>query len=478
MSTDNTNPAQSAAMPLTPDAAGVFADFAAALDFDSIPPAVVECTRKLILDQLGVMLVGATAAGVPELVASVREWGGARESSVLGHGLKVPAPLAALVNGTMARAQDYDALHERAIVHITAGCLPQCLALAERRGRVSGKEFITAMAAGMEFMIRLGISFETSFLHTGRVTTLHQATFGGALAGAKLLNLDGRQIVSALGLAYSQVAGNLQVTVEGTVLVRVLQGFAAQAAVQSVLLAERGLVGPQRVLQGEFGYFKAYHDNRYDAGVLTHDLGKRFELPDVSIKFYPCCFLSHFAIDAMLQLVRNEGLRPYDVEAIHVRVTQGTYNVVCAPTEAKRKPETMEEALFSLPYTVAAALMHGKFGLEEMTLRAIRDPAVRAVAQRISTVVDAELEQQHGRAIGPSIVEITRKDGRRLSRRVDFCKGHPKNPMSFDDCAQKFRSCAAFAARPLAADTVETVIDQVRKLEALEDISRLVSLLA
>lgn len=469
---------QSAAVPLEPDAARVFADFAAALDFDRIPTPVVECTKKLIIDQLGVMLVGAAAAGVPELVASVREWGGAREASVIGHGFKAPAPLAALVNGTMARAQDYDALHERAIVHITAGCLPQCLAIAERRGRVTGKEFITAMVAGMEFMIRLGISFETSFLHTGRVTTLHQATFGGALAGAKLLNLDRRQIVSALGLAYSQVAGNLQVTVEGTVLVRVLQGFAAQAAVQSALFAERGLVGPERVLQGEFGYFKTYHENRYDAEILTRDLGKHFELPDVSIKFYPCCFLSHFAIDAMLQLVRSEGLRANDVVAIAVRVTQGTYNVVCAPEAAKRKPETMEEALFSLQYTVAAALVHGRFGLEQMTLRAIRDPAVRFVAQRISTAVDAELERQHGRAIGPSIVEVTCKDGRRLSCRVDFCKGHPKNPMNFDDCAQKFRSCAAFAAKPLAAEVVEAVIDQVRNLEDLADISRFVALLA
>ncbi len=143
-----------------------------------------------------------------------KTWGGAPEATVLGYGIKVPAPHAALVNGTMARAQDYDAFHERALVHITAGCLPQCLAIAERRGRVTGKEFISAMVAGMEFMIRLGVSLETSFLHAGRVTTLHQATFGGALAGAKLLNLDRRKIVSAPGLAYSQVSGKLQVAVE------------------------------------------------------------------------------------------------------------------------------------------------------------------------------------------------------------------------------------------------------------------------
>ena len=461
-----------------PDAARLFADFAVGLEYGAIPAHVVDCTKKLIIDQLGVMLIGATASGVPALAASVREWGGAAEAGIVGQKLRVPAPAAALVNGAMARAHDYDALHERGIVHITAGCLPQCLALAERRGGVSGREFITAMVTGMEFMIRLGISFETSFLHTGRVTTLHQATFGGALAGSKLLKFNADQTVSALGLAYGQVAGNLQVTVEGTVLVRVLQGFAAQTAVQSVILAERGLVGPQRVLQGEFGYFKAYHDNRYSAALLLDDLGVRYELPDVSVKFYPCCFLSHFAIDAMLQLVRDEGLRAADVEAVEVRVTQGTYNVVCSPAEAKRQPQTMEAALFSLQYTVAAALLHGRFGLEQMTTAAISDPAARALAQRITTVVDADLEQHHGRAIGPSIVNVVCRDGRRLSCRVDLCKGHPDNPMSFDDCAQKFRQCAAFAAAPLPLAVIESVIETVRHLESVADISELLALLA
>jgi 2-methylcitrate dehydratase PrpD len=460
----------------TVDAARCFADFAVDLDFARIPPEVIDCTKKLVLDQLGVMLVGRSAAGVPELVQTVREWGGAAEATVLGYGFKAPAPHAALVNGTMARANDYDALHERAIVHITAGSLPQCLAIAERRGNVSGRELITAMVAGMEFMIRLGISYETSFLHTGRVTTLHQATFGGALAGAKLLGLDRCQTVSALGLAYGQVAGNLQVTVEGTVLVRVLQGFAAQTAVQSVVLAQRGLKGPERVLEGEFGYFKAYHDNRYNRDVLLADLGTRFEIPDVSIKYYPCCFLSHFAIDGMLKLVRDEKLRSEDVEKIVVRVTQGTYNVVCSPPDAKREPRNAQDALFSLPYGVAAALTHGRFGLSQMTQAAIDDPATREVLQRVTTVVDSELERAHSRGVGPCILEVTLKNGRSLECRVDYCKGHPKNPMSFDDCAAKFRDCAAFAGA-LSEEGMERVIERVGNLERVEDIGEIVALL-
>lgn len=460
------------------DIAAIYAEFGHSLAYERLPSAVVEDTKKLILDQLAVMLVGSAAAGVDGLLAAARSWGGAGEARVLVHGDRMPAHQAALINGTMARAHDYDSFHESAMVHVTAGSLPQCLGAAERRGGVSGKDFLTAMALGMEFMLRLGHSFEANFLHTGRVTTLHLATFGGALAAAKLLRLEPRATVSALGLACAQVSGNLQVTVEGTVLVRVLQGFAAQTATMSAILAEQGLIGPERVFQGEFGYFKAYHDNKYNADRLTRGLGEAWEIPGISIKYYPCCFLAHFAIDAMRQLSASKRVTPDTIESIHVRVTQGTYNVVCAPLEAKRRPRTTQEALFSLPYTVANAAVHGHVTLEHMTPKAIGDEKVMAVADKVTVAVDPELERTHGRVIGPSIVEVALKDGRRESLRVDAVKGHPSNPMSFDDCAEKLWACAAFAARPLDRTRLSQAVEMVRELDRVDDVSDLVDLLS
>ncbi len=459
---------------VTPDLALEMANFAQQLRFEDIPRPVVECVKKLILDQLGVMRVGARATGVPELSAHVKKNAGASQASVLGYGFKAPAAQAAMVNGSMARAQDFDALHERGIVHITAGSLPQALALSQYRGAVSGKEFLTAMVLGMEFMIRLGLSFKTSFLKTGRVTTLHQASFGGALLGAKLLKLTPRATVSALGLAFGQISGNLQVTVEGTMLVRVLQGFAAQNAVQSVLLAEQGLTGPERVFQGEWGYFKSYHDNQYEPAGLLRDLGQVYELPDVSIKNYPCCFLSHFAIDAVLQLMREEGLTALMTQSIRVGVTQGTFNVVCSPLATKQQPKTMEAALFSLPYCTAAALLAGEFGLPQMSLEAINNPEAQALAQCIVPEVDEALEREHGVGVGPSIVQVKLKNGGSLTRRVDYCKGHPKNPMTFDDCAEKFRRCNAFAQPSLDAAKVDALIATVAQLESVEDIQTVI----
>ncbi len=459
------------------DLAAQYATFARELTFARLPSEIVEDTKKLILDQLGVMLVGSSAAGVDSLMAAARAQGGAKEARVLVHGDRLPAKEAALINGTMARAQDYDAVHEDAIVHITAGSLPQCLAAAERKGGATGRDLITAMALAMEFMIRLGLSFETNFLKTGRVTTLHQAAFGGALGAAKLMGLDERQIVSALGLAYGQVSGNLQVTVEGTVLVRVLQGIAAQASMQSAILAEAGLVGPERVFEGEWGYFRAYHENKIRSGVLTDRLGAHWEIPGISIKYYPCCFLAHFGIEATRNLVKAHKIAPNDIAAVDVRTTQGTYNVVGSPIEAKRRPRTTQEALFSLPYTVAAAATSGVLTLNEMTPEAIADPGVRALAERVNVRVDAELEKAHGLGIGPTIVDIGLRNGARISERVDRVKGHPLQPMNFDDCVEKFLSCVPFAARPIPGNRIEQAIEAVRHLETLDDATRIVDLL-
>ena len=474
--TDRPGGAGDAAAAARVDAALTVAEFAHAITFAQLPGEVVETAKTLILDQLGVMILGSSAAGIDTLLATISQWGGQPEASVLVHGGRFPAHHAALVNGTMARALDYDAVHEKAILHVTAGSLPQCLAVAERRRGVSGKELVTAMVAAMEFMIRLGLASETSFLNTGRVTTLHQANFGGALAAAKLMRLGPRAIVSALGVAYGQVAGTLQMVVEGSVMVRVLQGFAAQNAVLAATLAENGLASIERVFEGEFGYFRAYHDNKYNAQTLTGGLGSEFVTPTTSIKYYPCCFLAHFAIEAMCRLRAEHDLRPDDVAAIHLRMTKGSYGAVCSPVAQKRVVTNTQEALFSAPYGVAAALVHGAVSVEHMMPAAIEDPRVAAVAARVTAEVDPELERAYGRIIGPSIVDVTLTDGRTLSCRVDSVKGHPSNPMSFDDCEEKFWSCVPYAAKPLARERLERLVERIRHLEQVDDVADLVAL--
>ncbi len=261
--------------------------------------------------------------------------------------------------------------------------------------------------------------------------------------------------------------------IEGTAVAQLQQGFAAQTSVLSAVLAEAGVQGPERVFQGEYGYYKTYHDDKYWAENLTRSLGDEFEVCDISVKYFPTCFLTHYANDAMIQMVAARKFTAGDIDAINVRVTKGVSKLVCTPIEAKRTPTNTQEALFSLPYTVAVAAVHGSVALEHLTAEAINDARVRALAQKVTVVVDEELERKRGHALGSSIVEVTLKNGAQFSQFSDIVKGHPSKPMSFADCEEKFWKCVRFSGKPLDKNRLERLVERVRKLEAVEDVSEL-----
>lgn len=461
------------------DTSRIYAEFADRLTFRDLSANVVDAVKRLVLDQLAVTLIGSAADGVGTLAKTATDWGGRPEATILVLGGRVPAHHAALVNGTMGRALDYDSVYEKAILHVMAGVFPQGLVMAERAGGVSGQDFVAALAAGMEFAIRLGLSFDTNFLHTGRVTSLHQSTFGGALTAAKLAGLTPDRTVAALGIASAQVSGTLQMAREGSVLVRVQQGLADQASITATILAEQRLGSIERVFQGEFGYFRTEHNNSYNPAALVDGLGARWNLLDTSIKYYPCCFCAHFAIEAIRRLVGKHRFTANEVRAIRVRMTQGSYNAVGAPIEEKRAVTTTEEALFSLPYTVATMLLKGALKPAHMVKPAhVRDPAVRAAAGKISIEVDDELERRYGRGLGVTIVEVELNGGRTHSTRVERCKGHPDEPMTLDDLEDKFWACAPHAARPIERAKLEALVRLVRGIEDVPDVTEIVSLLA
>jgi 2-methylcitrate dehydratase PrpD len=455
------------------DIAETWVNYSREVQFEDLPNEAVQSAKKLTLDTLGVMLVGSSASGIGTMAELFRAWGGKPESRIFLSGTKVPLPNAVLVNAAMARAHDFDSFHETAMVHPSAPIVPACLAVAEKLGGSDGKEFLTALVLGMEFMCRLGLSVDSSFLLGGFQTTNHVGTFGTALGVGRLLRLDARKMVHALGIAYGQIAGTLQAAVEGSVMVRIQQGFAAQIGVLSAILAENGIDGPREVFQGKFGYFPVFQQNRYDPSVLSRDLGKQFEVSQISVKSFPCCLLAHSSIAAMLRLREEERVDPQTVAKIQARVNQGAFNVVCQPLEQKRNPSSTREALFSLPYTVASALTRGHVSLEDFTDEALQEKEVRALANRVTAMVDKEIEEKYGRIIGPAVVEVILRDGRTLSRRVDFVKGNPQNPMSMGEVEEKFQRCLSFSIHRFEKKTIEGLLQQVRELDSLKDVSRI-----
>ena len=259
--------------------------------------------------------------------------------------------------------------------------------------------------------------------------------------------------MKAFGIVYSSVAGNHQVTRDASLMKRLQPGLAAQAAVVAVQLAQRGIRGAQGVFEGADGFFRVYLHGRVDADVVRQDLGRRFELMNLSYKPYPCCRDVHTAVDAVLQL-RAKAQRPAsDIQSIRVGVTAPGYQMVCVPEHVRLAPRTIVEAQFSIPYTVAAAWIDGRLGMRHFSDEGLQRADILDLASRVQPYVDAEIDRDWRRFVTPAKVTVQFRDGQTVETRVDYPKGHPKNMMTEAEFAAKTTDCATFAAKPLPADT-------------------------
>ena len=450
------------------------AEYAAGLRLESLPASLLEATKVAVLDTLGSAMAGTSAEGIQALRDLVREWRGAPQSSLWGFDGKVPAHHAALVNGAASRARDIDEVHEAAVMHSMATVLPVCLAVAEWKGGVPGRELIPAIVAGVDIMTRMGISLDNSPNVSGISSTWQLGTFGAAAAAGRLLGLDETGIVSALGSAACMAAGNQQPIIEGTMLVRVMQGITAQNGMTAAILASRNLNGPSLALEGRFGYFAANHQGKYDPAVITGELGERFEIANLSIKPFPCCKVIHSAVAGALEIKEKNNLRAEEIEGITVLVNQAAHNLVCRPLATKRRPSSIPGAQFSLPYCVAVALAKGDLFFDDFTPEALGDREVLDLAQKLEVVVDPEVERMCARNIGFSVVRVSTAGRGQFEARVERVKGSPQNPMNLDEVEKKFRKCAAFAEEMVSENALARVIEMVRHLERSPDVSALV----
>jgi 2-methylcitrate dehydratase PrpD len=323
--------------------------------------------------------------------------------------------------------------------------------MAEKIGKVNGKHFITAIALGADLISRMRLAPKLKSSSTGWSANTY-APFGTATVAAKILGLDEQRLWNAMGLAFSQAAGSLQSIVDGSLAVRLDHGLGARAGAVSVLLAQMGLTGSRNILEGRYGFYPLYFHNDYDASRLTKDLGKRFEGTYVSVKPFPSCKLNHAPIEAVLSIVAQHAIEPKDINQIVVGVNQYAYNLCCVPRESKIVPQTIVDAQFSIPYTVAVAVVKRDLFIHDFTLDAIKDTSVLRIANKVIPMVDPELDKM-GLTVAPATVEIRTVGNDKYSKRIDYVKGHPKNPMTFQDCANKLRRCASFSALPLEKTT-------------------------
>jgi len=454
-------------------------EFGLGARFTDLPRAVVERTKMAVLDTLGTAIAGIRGESVSELTSLACHWGGNPEATLITNGSRLPLPLAVLVNATSARAWDLDDVHEQNTCHVNVSTVPAALAVAEARGLVDGRELVAAIAVGSELICRMSAAPRIGFRETGSSMSYQCPFYGVALAASRLMKLSKTQARHALGIAHSRAGGNQQGFLTGATTVKLMQGVAAEGGVIAALMAERNLTGSVDVLEGRFGYYQVFHRGRYEPQDLTRALGAQWFVNEVSIKpLYPCCKFIHGPIDAVLQAVGDAGIGADEIERIRAVVTnKEVYDLVCTTRERKWNPASITDAQFSLPYMLAWAVVHRSIGFESVAASSLGDTAVKALMQRI----DIDLQtgaQTDGRGTFPmpGIVTVIDRNGRETQRTVEYVKGHPKNPMSYDEVAKKFLACARFG-RP-GWKGAEQVIESVKAIEEIDDCGKLVKLCA
>jgi len=442
---------------------------AATVPFANVGERALASAKRATLDTVGCILAAAQAPGIGIMVDLAREWGGKAEATVLGNGLAVPAPHAAWINGSAARALEIDDCTDFLPLHPTATVVPTLLALAETRGGVRGRDFLAAVAIGQDLIIRLGMATRTDAIQSGRYNLFK--IFGSAAAAARLIGLDSERTRHALGIAYAFACGEGQSALDGGLSLRTHEGNSSQGAVLAVLMAERGFTGAKDFLMGRMGFFTSFEPEP-KLEPLIKDLGSHFWGEQLSIKPFAACRCTHAAIDMVLTHRRRTSLDPANVAEVRIVVAPGVQRLVGAQLDASASPDSQAAAQFSLPFTVAAALVHDDMFLEQLTPSGIRDERVRALARRISVIADERMVDAEF-VIGRTNVEIDCKDGSKTRLEGFKPLGNPAHPLSMAAVADKVRKCARAAGRPLPAAAVEAGISMIESLEDLSDVAAL-----
>lgn len=433
---------------------------------EQISPAAYHAAKRAVLDVIGVTLAAHEAPGIAPVVEQLCEWGGKPEATVWVFGGKLPAPAATFVNSTVTHALDLDDVHLPSITHITCIIVPAAFAVGEATG-ASGKETLAAIVTGLEVATRLVVP-EKRKLKAGFLPSSVLGGFGATAAACRLKKCSVDETVNALGIFYAHASGNRQALLDHTLTKRIQPAIAARAGVFAACLAQRGVTGPERVVEGEAGLFKIYGVEKGEMPTAADVAGKRdfWEIERVSFKKFASCGASHPIIQAAIDLANEHDLKPEDIAEIElfgVGVNSGMVGVPWDPGHPI--PHVM--AQFCAPYEVAAAIRNRRMGPAEITNEKIR--ADKAVSDLASRVQLKNPKQFGGEYPGGQTIRIRTTAGQTLVASRD--RDHVLRPDLFSDEAliQKFRQNAAFSAI-CPPERADAVVSAVWAFDACDDI--------
>jgi 2-methylcitrate dehydratase PrpD len=315
-------------------------------------------------------------------------------------------------------------------------------------------------------MIKLGVALDPAAHYArGFHPTGTCGTMGAAITVAKILKLDQKAMMNALGIAGSQAAGSMEFLSDGAFTKRLHAGWAAHSGIIAALLARENFTGPGTIIEGRFGFLHAYSSGS-KSGKVLQNWGDPWEVLRTSIKTHACCRYKQGPIDGILKIVRENNIDASQIEKVILGILKAGFAIVAEPQEQKSNPKSIVDAQFSMPFGAAVAILYGKATLDEYTLESINSAQVRKLMGKISCVENPELEKEFPKK-WPAAVSLLTKDGKTYSTRIDYPKGDPENPLTWDELIDKFRNLVSPVLREARQNEI---IERVKSLEKEQDL--------
>lgn len=436
------------------------AAYASRLAFGDIPADVIEKAKLCLLDTIGCCIFGSTLPFMKALTNMVVTEGGGSAAVLLGTSYRTSASQAALVNGAAAHAFQLDEVHAGATLHPGSVVVPAVLALSHD-ARLSGRDFITAMIAGYELGIRIGLATDGGMFKRGYHNQGTTGALAAAAAAARALRLDPRATAHALGIAASQSAGLMAVQ-EGANAKAFHSGRAAQSGVYAALLARDGFTGVEDVLDVEYGGFFSTLVDGFKPEKLRQDLGREWETRNVGYKLSPASNGSITAMDTLSRIMKNNAVKAEDIQHITAYVSTNTLHH-CGWDFDPRAAKEVLGAQMNLRYGLAVMALDGRATPAQYTEKRISDPKIAEFLERIEVRVCDEFDKDGALRLA-SRLEVRSSGGETYIDQTLHRKGSAEDPVSAMQVEDKFLTLTSAI---LPVKSARTCIEQIRTLDVL-----------
>lgn len=406
------------------------------LKYEAIPKEAIASAKAFFADSIAVGIAGVNAPMANEVMAAAMLWGepGARYGRVLGSPHRLPPASAAFVNSFQIHCQEYDCVHENAVVHPLATILPALLATAETHGDPSGSEFLLAMIGAVDVAVALGVAANSPLKFFRPATA---GLFGATLGVAKLRGFDEVKARSALGIALAHCSGTMQPHIEGKPTLAIQAANASRAAIMACDLAAIGMDGPQDVFEGKFGYFPLFEDES-EPQAAVRNLGRIFRITEVSHKTHPTGRAAQGGLAAVKEVVAKAlaaGLDPTTMKSATLSAPPIVKRLVGRPYI---EGLSINYARLCFSYLAAIVILHGEVSFAAFSQDMLTDAEVAKMAKRIDVVVNDETDEA---TFAPQTFSVVFDECQTINCTIQHQPGSPNDPLTDAEQFAKFLIC-------------------------------------